>query len=143
MTPNWLGYSWFSWIPARHGRPKNNVRNYASAESTAMSDKSFKRHRQGRRRRRVLRAAIGNVTPMSLIGTNRTNRAGLLMSVVRCRPEVAGRLSKRRTRSEHWPPRLELSLRSGLLTSGDNIRLERSNLFQEGLRLTELDLAAG
>jgi hypothetical protein len=73
----------------------------------------------------------------------RTNRAGLLMSVVRCRPEVAGRLSKRRTRSEHWPPRLELSLRSGLLTSGDNIRLERSNLFQEGLRLTELDLAAG
>ena len=32
-----------------------------------MSDKSFRSHRQGRHRRRVLRAAIGNVTPMSLI----------------------------------------------------------------------------
>jgi hypothetical protein len=53
-------------------RPKNNVSNYASAEGTAMSDKSFERHRQGRRRRRVLRAAIGNVTPMSLIGTFET-----------------------------------------------------------------------
>jgi hypothetical protein len=52
-------------------RPKNNVSNYASAEGTAMSDKSFRRHRQGRRRRRVLRAAIGNVAPMSLIGTSR------------------------------------------------------------------------
>jgi hypothetical protein len=49
-------------------RPKNNVSNYASAEGTAMSDKSVKRHRQGRRRRRVLRATISNVTPMSLIG---------------------------------------------------------------------------
>ena len=28
-------------------RPKNNVSNYASAEDTAMSDKSFRRHRQG------------------------------------------------------------------------------------------------
>jgi hypothetical protein len=26
---------------------------------------------------------------MSLHGTNRTNRAGLMMSVLRCRPEVA------------------------------------------------------
>jgi hypothetical protein len=46
-----------------------------------MSDKSFERARQGRRRRRVLRAAIGNVTPMSLIGTFETWRPALTMSV--------------------------------------------------------------
>jgi hypothetical protein len=59
-------------------RPKNNVSNYASAEGTAMSDKSFRRHRQGRRRRRVLRAAIGNVTPMSLIGSAPRRRGSLV-----------------------------------------------------------------
>ena len=46
-----------------------------------MSDKSFERARQGRRRRRVLRAAIDNVTPMSLIGTFETWRPALTMSV--------------------------------------------------------------
>jgi hypothetical protein len=46
-----------------------------------MSDKSFERPRQGRRRRRVLRAAIGNVTPMSLIGTFATCRLHRAMSV--------------------------------------------------------------
>jgi hypothetical protein len=32
----------------------------------------------------------------SLVGTNRTNRAGLMMSVVRSKPEVVGKWSKRR-----------------------------------------------
>jgi hypothetical protein len=46
--------------------------------------------------RRVLRAAIGNVTPMSLIGTFETCRWTLKMSAFRCRPEVVGAWSKRR-----------------------------------------------
>jgi hypothetical protein len=75
-------------------RPKNNVSNYASAEGTAMSDKSFERSRQGRRR--VQRAAIGNVTPMSLIGTFETCRWTLKMAAFRCRLEVVGAWSKRR-----------------------------------------------
>jgi hypothetical protein len=60
------------------GRPKNNVSNYASAQGTAMSDKSFERPRQGRRR--VQRAAIGNVTPMSPIGTKQACRSSPCMS---------------------------------------------------------------
>ena len=47
-----------------------------------------------------VKKALANPEP-STHGTNRTSRAGLTMSVVRVRPEVAGRLSKRRTRSEH------------------------------------------
>ena len=39
--------------------------------------------------RRVLRAAIGNVTPMSLIGTFRTSQPDAGMSVVGGRAEVA------------------------------------------------------
>ena len=46
--------------------------------------------------RRVLRAAIGNVTPMSLIGTFETCRWTLKMSAFRCRLEVVGAWSKRR-----------------------------------------------
>jgi hypothetical protein len=75
-------------------RPKNNVSNYASAEGTAMSDKSFERPRQGRRR--VQRAAIGNVTPMSLIGTFETCRRTLRMSADWGGSEVASQPSKRR-----------------------------------------------
>jgi len=37
-----------------------------------------------------------NLTAMSPVGTNRTNLTALLMSVVRGRPEVAGRGSNRR-----------------------------------------------
>src|SRR6266851_4308981 len=37
---------------------------------------------------------------MSLAGTHRAKRTGLLVSVVRGRPEVAGRKSKRRDRPE-------------------------------------------
>jgi hypothetical protein len=36
------------------------------------------------------------IRSMWLFGTNWTNRVGLMMSVVRARPEVAGRGSKRR-----------------------------------------------
>lgn len=59
-------------------RTKNNVSNYASAQGTAMSDKSFERPRQGRRR--VQKAAIGNVTPMSLIGTKQACRSSPCIS---------------------------------------------------------------
>lgn len=40
--------------------------------------------------RRVLRAAIGNVTPMSLIGTFETCRQAQIMSAYRGGPEVIG-----------------------------------------------------
>jgi hypothetical protein len=46
--------------------------------------------------RRVLRAAIGNVTPTSLIGTFETCRWTLKMSAFQCRLEVVGAWFKRR-----------------------------------------------
>src|SRR5215210_1413486 len=39
---------------------------------------------------------------MSGVGTNRTNGAGLLMSVVRGRPAVTGRATTRLNQSRHW-----------------------------------------
>jgi hypothetical protein len=42
------------------------------------------------------KAEVGLRAVGSAVGTNRTNPAGLLMSVPRGRPEVIGRLSKRR-----------------------------------------------
>ena len=49
---------------------------------------------------------------MSHVGTNRTNRAGLLMSVDRGRPEVSGRQSKRRDRPKTDLPVFRLNVSS-------------------------------
>ena len=63
-------------------RPKNNVSTYVSADGAAMSDRSFESHRQGRRRRRVLRAAIGNMSPVSLVWHKQRFDGGQSMSVL-------------------------------------------------------------
>jgi hypothetical protein len=77
-------------------RPKNNVSNYASAEGTAMSDKSFERHRQGRRRRGVLRAQS------QLPKGGCPKQYGLSIFVVHCKTATPDRASKHQTNS-HEP----------------------------------------
>jgi len=63
------------------------------------------------------------------IGTNRTNRAGLLMSVDRGRPEVAGRRSKRRFDPMYGPAVLARGFREKArgLSAGD----ERDELLRK------------